>query len=73
VKFVKHFAESRFFLSDSQPWLAAFSFSLSQQAFPGIPKQQLKLHLLPYQYSANFCLVYRIAFLSGSTNWKRKK
>jgi len=37
--------------------VAAFASSLSQKAFPGIPKQQLALHLLPYQYSADFRLI----------------
>jgi hypothetical protein len=57
---VKRFAERRRVETIANPgssMVAAFASSFSQKAFPGIPKQQLALHLLPYQYSADFRLI----------------
>jgi hypothetical protein len=63
-------AQSKAIAKPGSPLITTFS-SLSQQAFPGVPKQQLKLHLLPSQYSANLRLIAR--FFPTSTNRKSKK
>jgi hypothetical protein len=63
-------AQSKAIAKPGQP-LIPTSSSLSQRAFPGLPKQQLELHLLPSQYSANLRLI--ALFFPTPTNRKSKK